>query len=153
MFGFHLFLIEKNFPQKIEEYVGELKESGLEEFADENRQVWNLFVSILEQMVELLGSRMVKATEFRDILYAGIQGHKVGILPPSQDQVIVGTLDRSRTTPTEHLFVLGLHDGMFPKVQKEGSVLEEEERTKLLQYGFHLSSVREKLQAEERLSW
>lgn len=147
------FLIEKNFPQKIEEYVEELKESGLEEFADENRQVWNIFVSILEQMVELLGSRMVKATEFRDILYAGIQGHKVGILPPSQDQVIVGTLDRSRTTPTEHLFVLGLHDGMFPKVQKEGSVLEEEERTKLLQYGFHLSSVREKLQAEERLSW
>ena len=48
------FLIEKNFPQKIEEYVEELKESGLEEFADENRQVWNIFVSILEQMVELL---------------------------------------------------------------------------------------------------
>lgn len=147
-----LFLMQMQLPQKAEKFSEELKCAGMSEFADENRQVWDIFISVIEQMEELVGKRRVTVGEFRDILFAGVQNHKVGILPPSQDQVVLGTLDRSRMEQAKHLFVIGLCDGFFPKVRKEVSLITQEERSMMKESGFVLPSLESNLQAEECLS-
>lgn len=148
-----LFLSGIDFPNRIEHYIGELRQAELSDFASENEQVWDLFIDVVDQMVELVGERKVMIREFKEILSAGIEGHKIGIIPPAQDQVVIGTLDRSRNKRSDYLFVLGLCEGYFPKNRAEISLLTQEEREKLDEKGISLPSLSKKIQAEERLNF
>lgn len=148
-----LFLLELDFPKKIDAYVDELNEAGLFSFADEHEQVWELFIGVVDQMVELVGRRRVGMKEFGEILSSGVEGHRIGIIPPAQDQVVIGTLDRSRNKQSRYLFILGLCEGYFPKHRAEISLLSQEERSQLAEGGVSLPSVAKKMQAEERLNF
>lgn len=147
------FLLENCFPQKLEAYIEELEKEGLLDFANENRQVWDVFIDIINQLVELVGDRRVDIEEFGEILTSGMEGHEIGIIPPAQDQIMVATLDRSRNKADDYLFVLGLCEGYFPKQHTEVSLLSQEERSELERRRVELPSVLEKIRAEERLNF
>lgn len=147
------FLLENHFPRKLEIYIEELEEEGLLDFANENRQVWDVFIDIVNQLVELVGNRRVDIEEFGEILMSGMEGHEIGIIPPAQDQIMVATLDRSRNKTDDYLFVLGLCEGYFPKQHAEVSLFTREERSELEKSKVELPSVPEKVRAEERLSF
>ena len=96
--------------------------------AEEHAQVWAEVAKLLEQMVDLLGEEVVSPRDFADVLEYGLEQFDLAIIPPTVDQVLVGSADRTRTPPLRAVAVLGLNEGTFPLARHEASILSDAER-------------------------
>jgi ATP-dependent helicase/nuclease subunit B len=98
----------------------------------EHAQVWNALADLLDQLVDLLGDEPVLAGDFVQILESGLESFDLALTPPTVDQVLVGSVDRTRTpSGIRATIVLGLHEGGFPACPREGSILGDAERRSL----------------------
>ena len=123
------------------------------EQAAEHEQVWLNLVDLFDQMVDLLGDERMTAGEFFDVLESGLERFDLAITPPTVDQVLVGQADRTRTPRLRAAFVLGMNEGEFPRVPRDGSVLNDADRRGLrrrridLETGLHQRLLDERLLA------
>ncbi len=134
------FLTEIKAQQKIDEFVKMLKEHNELDYANENAQIWNVLLDTLDQLVEIIADQRMDLLEFRSILYEGLSRHEVGIIPPAIDQVIVATLDRSRTSDIKALFFLGMNDTYVPHIAKDSPILADDDKAALKDAGIDLPS-------------
>lgn len=134
------FLTDIKAQQKIDEFVGILKENEQLDYANENAQIWNVLLETLDQLVEIIADQNMDLSEFRSILYEGLSQHEVGIIPPAIDQVIVATLDRSRSTDIKTLFFLGMNDTYVPHIAKDSPILADDDKSALKDAGIDLPS-------------
>ncbi|MCM1309147.1 MAG: PD-(D/E)XK nuclease family protein [Butyrivibrio sp.] len=110
------------------EKPGDLRLGAL---AAEYRQSYGRVVGLLEQTDSLMGDENIGIKEFAQILDAGFEEIKVGIIPPSVDCVTVGDIERTRLEHVRVLFMLGVNEGVIPKLAANKGVLSETERRTL----------------------
>ncbi len=124
----------------------ELFESqGMLAQAKENEQIYGIVMDLFDKLVELLGSEQVSIKEYAQILDAGFEASKVGIIPPGYDRVLFGDIERTRLEQIKVLFFIGVNDGIIPKNESSGGILSEFEREKLAGYDLSLApTAREK---------
>ena len=128
--------------EKINKFVEKFKEDGEEEDklrAKEYEQIYSMVLEIFDRMVELLGEDELPLKEFRDILDTGFREAKVGLIPPSIDQILVGDIERTRLKDIKALFFLGVNDGIVPKANKGGGILSDAERQLFADHEIELS--------------
>ncbi len=106
--------------------------------ARQHEQVWNGLMGVLDRLVEALGDRPMTLDEFAGILESGLEGLRLGLIPPSLDQVLVGAVDRSRQPELRAVLVLGVNDGSFPSAVAEDSVFTDQDRDDLMAGGLEL---------------
>lgn len=99
--------------------------------ADEIRKSYRQVIELLDRIYALLPDDELTVKEFSEILDAGFEEIKVGIIPPSSDCVVVGDLERSRLSDIKVLFVLGTNEGLIPKIVSSKGILSELERKQL----------------------
>lgn len=136
LFGF---LELADVPARLELWSRESLEAGMPEKAREHAQVWDRIIDLLDQIVEMLGGETLTLERFAGIVDAGLESIRLGHVPPSLDQVLIGTMDRTRSGAVRHCFVLGASDGVIPARPDEGGLLSEPEREKLLEAGMELA--------------
>ena len=99
-----------------------------------------LHSSVLRQLHEWLdnlelafppGSPPLALREWLPIVEAGLGALTVGVIPPALDQVLVGTVDRSRNPELHLALVLGLNEGIFPAPPAAPVLLSDAERALL----------------------
>ena len=100
--------------------------------AMEHAGVWDKVLEILEQAVEILGPLPCDIETYALIMNAGLEDMRLGAIPPSLDQVLVGSLDRTRQPECQVTFLLGASEGSFPMKHGEKGVFTDEEREILL---------------------
>ncbi len=89
-------------------------------------QVWNVFISTLDEIVDLLGDITVTNDEFYEILVTGLMSHEISVIPTMSDCVnICGALDN---TPNPVVFVVGTNDGVYPQVMTTEGILSDSDR-------------------------
>ncbi|HOA70762.1 MAG: helicase-exonuclease AddAB subunit AddB [Bacillota bacterium] len=106
--------------------------------AMEHAGVWDKVLEILEQAVEILGPLPCDIETYALIMNAGLEDMRLGAIPPSLDQVLVGSLDRTRQPECQVTFLLGASEGSFPMKHGEKGVFTDEEREILLKAGLNL---------------
>lgn len=124
-------LVSYRIEEKLLHFVEKFKEPGEGEDklrAKEYEQIYRMVLEILDRMVELLGEDILPLKEFRDILDTGFREAKVGLIPPSIDQILVGDIERTRLKDIKALFFLGVNDGIVPKANPGGGILSDAER-------------------------
>ncbi|HUT23797.1 MAG TPA: hypothetical protein VM492_05595, partial [Sumerlaeia bacterium] len=104
---------------KIRTWAMEERARGAFEKAEEHEQTWSEAMALLEQTAMALGEDPVPVEDFADILESGLAGLTLGLAPPSLDQVLVGTIERSRQPNLQTVFVLGMNEGIFPRIAAE----------------------------------
>ncbi len=135
----HEFLLENKIQQKVHGYevmFGENKELALEK---EYAQVYRIVMELFDQFVELLGEERISLKEYCEWLDAGLEEAKVGIIPPSLDQVVVGDIERTRIKDVKVLFFVGINDAYIPGKADKGGLLSEYDREKLKAEGITLA--------------
>ncbi|MBD2861723.1 helicase-exonuclease AddAB subunit AddB [Paenibacillus oceani] len=132
------FLESADVPAKLERWSLDSMEAGKPEQAREHTQVWGSVVDLLDQIVEMLGDESLSLERFAGIVESGLESVRIGLVPPSLDQVLVGTMDRTRSGSVRHCFVLGANDGVIPARPQENGVLTEPERDRLIAAGLEL---------------
>lgn len=116
----------------------EAARSGNPAGARQHEQVWNGLMGVLDRLVEALGDRPMTLDEFAGIVESGLEGLRLGHIPPSLDQVLVGAVDRSRQPELRAVLVLGVNDGSFPSAVAEDSVFTDQDRDDLMTDGLEL---------------
>ena len=122
------------------------------EIANTYIQVWNIFMQLLDEFVEALGNEKMSFEVFKNILTEGISKHQIGILPTSNDQVMIGDLSRTRNSNVKVLFVIGVNDGVFPMPFSSEGFITDSERDLLLDKGVELAKNTRLLLLEENFN-
>ncbi|HZJ56832.1 MAG TPA: helicase-exonuclease AddAB subunit AddB, partial [Clostridia bacterium] len=133
------FLCDLGVPELIEERIDDLREAGSLNLANEYAQIWNIVMEVLDQTVEAMGEESMGIERFMEVLSIGFSEHKIGLIPPSLDQVLVGSVERSRSHEIKALFILGVNDGVFPAPPGEEGILSDRDRQTLRGMGVELA--------------
>lgn len=137
-------------PTQLAEWSASLADAGELRKAKEMTRLWAEVIEWFDQLVEVLGDQDVELAELDRLLEAGLEGMKLGTVPPSLDQVVIGSLERTRFGGIKQAFVVGVNDGVFPSKFNEDSLLSELERGMLAEQGMELApDARRKLLDEQ----
>ena len=127
----YLFLISQNIENKINKKINKLKEENLLDLAKEYEESYKIIINILDEINLIFGEEKITIDRFIRILKIGLKNSELGKIPATQDQVIVGDTDRSRSRKTKTVFIIGLNDGVFPSINKNQGFLDDEDRENL----------------------
>jgi ATP-dependent helicase/nuclease subunit B len=105
-----------------------------------HQTVWEQMQLWLEDLAMAFSTEALPLREWLPILEAGLGGLTVGVIPPALDQVLVGTIDRSRNPDLKLVLVLGLNEGIFPAPPPDPLLLTEDERATLEEKGAALGA-------------
>ncbi len=122
----------------LEQWAEKIRREGDLVQAEEHAEVWALLVGLLDELVVALGEEKVSLRDYRQILEAGLSRLTLGLIPPSLDQVVVGSIERSRHPDLKAVFVLGVGERLFPTVRSEDPILSDRDREELLKDGLKL---------------
>jgi len=105
----------------------------------QNKQIFNKICALFDKFVEILGDTELSIKEFSKIIESGLKACDIGVVPPVGDKIIVGDLERSRLPNVKALFILGVNDGVIPRLKEEDSIFSDSERNTLSEHGIELS--------------
>ncbi len=134
------FLCAIGVPGRIGESIEDFRKSGRLSLANEYSQVWNIVMEVFDQTVEVMGEEALGIERFSSILGIGFGEYKVGLIPAALDQVLVGSVERSKSHEIKALYVIGANDGVFPAAAAEEGVLSDRDREALTGTGIELAS-------------
>ncbi len=99
--------------------------------AREYAQIYKRIMDFLEKLVEILGEDRISLELYLQLIEAGFAEMKLGLIPPQQDSVVIGDIERTRLKNIRVMFFAGLNDGIVPKNTERTSVLSEYDRRML----------------------
>lgn len=132
--------------QKIEEYTN----SDRPQLAEQLQNVWNSFVSVLNQISNCMPDTFSTFTEFYQLFTSACGELTVGSIPSTQDKVIISEVERFRSVGTKVVIVLGVCDSAFPKSHTGEGLISDAERNKLRGSGITLAPDAYHKQKEEQ---
>ncbi len=142
----HDYLFQNELQKKVKEYENRFAEKGELALEKEYAQVYRIVMELFDKFVELLGEEKITLKEYCQLLDAGLETAKVGIIPPSLDQVVVGDIERTRIKDVKVIFFVGANDAYIPGKGATGGIISERDREKFTAQGITLApSVKEKV--------
>ncbi|MDI6450176.1 PD-(D/E)XK nuclease family protein [Anaerobaca lacustris] len=110
------------------DWVDEAQAAGDLAAADEHRQFFERFVDVFDELVEVFGADPMPPEDFLAILTAAFAQMTMAFIPPSLDQVLVGSIERSRHPNLKAVFLLGATQKQFPVPVPATGVLTDADR-------------------------
>lgn len=143
------FLEDIRLEQRLSRLAQELDEAGDNRGAQILNQLWEILLSALEQLYDILGSTHWEAEHFTRLFRLLLSQYDVGTIPPVLDAVQMGPVSAMRCHQQKHLLVLGAQEGDLPGYSGASGVLTDQERVTLRQLGVPLTGgAMEGIQAE-----
>ncbi len=150
--GLYGFLYEKvKLPEKIADLTVLQTEQGRPDLAEETAQIWGKVIGIFDQMSEITGEQKFRAAAFRDLFEVGISQVEIGILPPTKDGLMMGTMQRTRTGEMKALVVVGANEGVLPNEKPGSGLFGSDEKNLFKENGIELCKVDDVRFLEERM--
>ena len=126
-------------PDALREKADERLSAGQVQLAEEYAQLWQIFCGVLDQFVEILADTELDGEEFARLLRLVLTQYSVGTIPATLDQVKVSEITRNDRHRVRVLFLLGANDHLLPQIDKDGGVLDSDDRQALAQRDIPLS--------------
>lgn len=123
------FILSQKMQEKINEYVLQFKAMNMPSQQREYEQAYETIISLLDRIVSLMGDEILSIKDYKQILQAGFESIKVGIIPPGLDTVMVGDIERTRLKDTKKIiFFIGINDGIIPGGGVSGGIITDSDR-------------------------
>ena len=125
---------------------------GREDFAtvDEHRQFYDKFVSIFDELVEVFGQQQIKCEDLIAIITSAFSQLTLAFIPPRLDEVLVGSIERSRHPDLKAVFLIGVTQKQFPSPVVRSSLLTDDDRFAAGAADFELASTVSQTLAERQ---
>ena len=102
-------------------------------------QLWEILLSAMEQLYDVLGETAWDSAAFTRLFSLLLSQYDVGTIPPVLDAVSVGPVSAMRCHQVQHLIVLGAQEGKLPGYGGSSGVLSDQERVALRELGIPLT--------------
>lgn len=104
-----------------------------------HRQLFDKLVDLLDEFVDIFADQPMSPAEYFFILRSAIGQLTVKQIPPMIDQVLVGSIERSRHPDLKIVFLIGATQKQFPISVTDDPILSEEDRVAAARQRFILS--------------
>ena len=143
------FLEDIGLEQRLSAMAEEMDNAGDNRSAQILNQLWEILLSALEQIYDVLGKTHWEAEHFNRLFRLLLSQYSVGTIPPVLDAVQMGPVTATRCNQEKHLIVLGAQEGSLPGYSGSSGVLTDQERVALRELGVPLTGgAMEGIQAE-----
>ena len=143
------YFVDISLSQRLSALARELDDRGDNRSAQILNQLWDILMTALEQLYDVLGQNVWDPENFTRLFKLLLSQYDVGTIPPVLDTVTVGPVSAMRCQQCKHLIVLGAEEGVMPSYGGSAGVLTDQERTALREMGVPLTGgAMEGLQAE-----
>ena len=122
------YLVQEKLQEKLKQMELDFQDRGELALAKEYAQIYRIVVELFDKFVELLGDEQISLKEYCDLLDAGLEEAKVGVIPPSLDQLVIGDVERTRIKNIRALFFVGANDTLLPGNAGSTGLLSERDR-------------------------
>ncbi|WP_010631338.1 helicase-exonuclease AddAB subunit AddB [Sporolactobacillus vineae] len=129
------FLVACAVPEKLEQMAAMSARADRLSEAKEHSQVWKAVLDLLDQCVEGAGDEPISDRLFTEIMDTGLDQLEFALVPPALDQVLIGSMDRMRSTNPKAVFLLGVNEGVIPAKPSDHGLLTGEDREQLERQG------------------
>lgn len=133
------FMVQENIEEKVLKKIQELEEINLIDLANEYKMSYQIIINILDEIINIFKNDKMTIDRYSKILKIGLKNSGLGKIPGTQDQVIFGDVERSRSHKVQVVFIIGLNDGVFPSVNKDEGFLNDADREKLKEHNIELA--------------
>lgn len=133
------FMVQENLQVRLKAQEEEFQERGEQALAREYAQVYRIVIDLFDKFVELLGDEPVSLKEYGKLLDAGLEEARVGVIPPSPDQVVAGDMERTRLKDIKALLFVGANDVYLPGSLLRTGLLSERDRDRFTKERLALS--------------
>ena len=116
-----------------------LREDGQLSLAGEYAQIYAIVMRLFDKMADILGEHVISARDYRALFESALTETRIGIIPPTGDQVTIGDVERSRLGEIKALLFIGVNDGVVPHPARTNGILTEADRTVLESLGIRLA--------------
>lgn len=135
----YMFLEENRIREKLNEKITYFMQRNEIYMAEEYKKSFDLLIELLDEIVLVFGDEKMSFSTYSSILKTGLKNSDLGKIPGYIDQVIIGDVDRSRTSKVRAVFIIGLNDGIFPGKPPAEGFLNDTDRTLLSEKGITLA--------------
>ena len=125
--------------EKLDANARELDAGGDNRNAQVLNQLWEILITALEQLHDVLGETIWDEDTFTRLFRLLLSQYDVGTIPPVLDAVTVGPVNAMRCHQAKHLIVLGVTEGSMPSYGGSSGVLTDQERSQLRSLGVPLT--------------
>jgi ATP-dependent helicase/nuclease subunit B len=122
------FLEELGVRERIGEWVREAMEKNDTAAADENLQFYEKLVGVFDELCEVFGGEEMSVADYFSILSSAFSQLTLAFIPPTLDQVLVGSIERSRHPELKAVFLTGVTQKQFPSPIGYDRLLTDEDR-------------------------
>ena len=139
------YIVKNRLEEKIYILKEQFEKTGEQALAKEYAQVYRIVMALFDKFVDLLGDVNVSLKDYSDLLDAGLEEARVGVIPPGADTVIAGDMQRTRLSGIKALIFLGANDTLIPGNLGQGGLISERDKEFFLEHKMPLSpGVKEK---------
>lgn len=146
------FIEENNIQKNILKKADEFEKVGMASVADEYRAGIEIFFNVLDEIFLIFENDKMSFDRYNKILQTGIAKSEFGRIPSSLDQVLIGDIERSKTKEIKVLFLIGVNDGVIPKIIKDEGFLNDRDRKVLKENDVELAKDSVELLYENRFN-
>ena len=125
--------------EKLSFMAEKMDASGDNRSAQILNQLWEILLSALEQLHDVLGHTVWEPEHFTRLFRLLLSQYDVGTIPPVLDAVQMGPVSAMRCNQQKHLILLGAQEGALPGYTGSSGVLTDQERVTLRQLGVPLT--------------
>ena len=133
------FLDRLHVRKTVSQWIEEAHAGGDSATADEHRQFFDAFVDIFDALVEIFERQEMTAQDYFGLLASAFSQMTLAFIPPKLDQVLVGSIERSRHPSLKAIFLLGATQKQFPIPLASSGVLTDEDRDAAEAAEFHIA--------------
>lgn len=133
------YLNKQKIQEKIIQKIKELEDSGYVEISKEYKSSYEIIIDILDQIVLIFEDDKFSINKYIQLLKVGLKNSGLGKIPGTQDQVVVGDVDRSRSHRVRAVFIIGINDGIFPAINRNEGFLNDTDREQLKEDNMELA--------------
>ena len=104
-----------------------------------NIEAYNAVIDVIDEIADLFNNIKMTFDDYAKLLKTGISCKEIGQIPQTQDKVIVGDVNRSKTHKVKAIFIIGVNDGVFPSVPSSEGFFNDKDRENLKKDGIELA--------------
>lgn len=114
--------------ERVGNWIEEAVEKGDYVRRDEHQQFYERMIDIFDELAEVFGEQKMGCGDWLGIISSAFSQMELAFIPATLDQVLVGSIERSRHPDLKAVFLIGATQRQFPVPVSWGSILTENDR-------------------------
>jgi ATP-dependent helicase/nuclease subunit B len=133
------FLDDLKVRERVGKWIDEASKAGKYEIINEHQQLFERFLDIFDELTEVFAEREMTVEDYFAIVSSAFSQLSLAGIPPSLDQVLVSSIERSRHPDLKVVFIIGATQKDFPVPIGADGILSDNDRVAAESLEFQLA--------------